>query len=178
MSYVGKIKIKKLNNKSLLLFNTDNSMIKFTLNNVYLKFGIEKYNNNHILNIYVDKHDNNEEYNKVIDIVGIESNVKNTQKSIVDSRRYNLEEKGYKSSLNDVKEYGKEITCIRTYMNHNAEILFPGAFCSAGVDANISGYKADIDITVKNVWITDNNFGIIIYTDKINLIKRVVNHST
>jgi hypothetical protein len=172
MNYTGKIKIKKLNNKSLLLFNTDNSIIKYTLNNVYLKFGIEKYNNNHILNIYIDKNDNNEEYNKVVDIVGIEANIKNTQKSIVDSRRYNIEGKGYKSLLTDVKEYGKDITCIRTYMNHNAEILFPGAFCSVGFDTNIAGYKADLEITVKNVWITDNNFGLIIYTDKINLTKK------
>jgi hypothetical protein len=172
MAYVGRIKIKRLSNKNLLLFNEDNTLIKFTLNNVFLKFGIEKYNNNHILNIYVNKNDDNNEYNKIIDIVGIESKVKNTQKSIIDSRRYNIEGKGYKSSLTDIKEYGKDITSVRTYMNHNAEILFPGAFCSVGFDSDISGYIADIEITVKNVWITDNNFGLIIYTDKIKLIKK------
>ena len=172
MSYTGKIKIKKLNKTSLLLFNSDSSMIKFTLSNVYLKFGIEKYNNTYILNIHVDKNDNNEEYNKVIDIVGIEGNVKNTQQSVIDSRRYNIEGKGYKSSLTDIKECGKEITSIRTYMNHNAEILFPGASLPIGFDSDISGYKADVDITVKNVWITDNNFGLIIYTDKVKLIKK------
>ena len=170
---LSKLQLKKLNKTNSMIFDGAGQLIKINLNNVFLKFGIEKYNSKHILNIYVDKNDNNEEYNKVIDIFNVGMKVKKLQNNGFEARRHNLEGKGYQSALTDITEFGKDITSIRTYLNYDAKISMKGSLGSLDFDTDISNYKSNVSLTIKTIWNTDNNFGLIIYTDEIILLNKI-----
>ena len=47
-----KLKLKKLKKNSFQLFDSDSKLINFNLENCYLKFGIENYNDKKISNIF------------------------------------------------------------------------------------------------------------------------------
>jgi hypothetical protein len=38
---------------------------------------------------------------------------------------------------------------------------------------DLTDYKANVELTIKTLWTTNNNFGIIIYTDEIKLLNKV-----
>lgn len=170
---LSKIKLKKLNKKASMIFDNRGNLIRMSLKNVFLKFGIENYNSKHILNICVDKNENNEEYNKIINIINIECKIKKFQNDIIESRKHNFDGKGFQSVITNLSEFGKDITTLRTYMNYDAKIITKGSLGYLDFSTDISNYKADVDITVKTVWNTDNNFGLIIYTDGIKLLNKV-----
>lgn len=171
-SHKKKIQIKK-HKDSCVIFSSKGEVINMDLKGVYLPHGIEKYNGKHILNIYADKNSDNDEHNKLVEIINTCSQVERLQDNEFDAKRYNIKGKGYISPLTEQEEYGKDTLAIRTYMNYNAKVSLPGAFGYLDFDTDITRYRADVNVTVKSIWTTDNNYGLIIYTNSINLLNRV-----
>jgi hypothetical protein len=161
------------------IFDENGKKIKFTLRNVYLKFGFENYNGNKILNILVNKDPNkkgdegNEEYNKLASIYNYVKSVENTGKDFIEAKRNNIEGKGFMTPLEDTNEYGHCFTKIRTYMSYSADIMMKGGFAPLEPATDITGYMADVDVEIKTMWKTNNNYGVTIYTTNVELIKRI-----
>ena len=179
--YKSKLICKKIPGNKGLLYNAKGKRMRFSLKNVFLKHGLENYNEHMILNIYVSKDvDSNEEYNKVIDMVNVTKNVKNMPKVDKFEKRFNLKGKTFTSPIKEEKDYGQDVFIIRTYLNHKGKILMDSHMGIVDVNYNVTDltdYKANVELTIKTLWTTNNNFGIIIYTDEIKLLNKVsTNH--
>jgi hypothetical protein len=169
------IKVKKTK-KNNIIFTSDSKTIMIELKNVYLKFGIEEYNGKNILNIYVDKESDdytNEDYNNIMDVCNYVKKVQKLGDDFMESRKLGLAGKGFQSPLKNIKEHGKKILSIRTYLDYNIDISLDGSFGSLESDYDMTGYKADVVINIKTLWTTDNNYGTIIYTSNVKLLKKV-----
>ena len=163
---------KKTNDKNYTLFNENNKEFNYTLKNVYLKFGIEKYNDNNILNIFFDKEksENNENYNSFSEICSIISKVSKITENKFDAVRYNCDGKGFQSPI---KNEDDQYTEIRTYLSKNVDIFYKDMLGSLNINVDISKSFANVDLCIKTLWITENNFGVIIYVKKIELLKKI-----
>ena len=170
-----RIFIKK-NGKNLTILNEKKKYIRLRLKDVFLKFGIEDYNKNKILNIYVNRENDsysNEDFNTIADVYNYVKSVAKLAKDPKYCAAYGLDGKGFSYPLKKKNENGVKIVNVRTYLARNVEISLKGRTGSLGTDFDISGYLADIDIVIKTLWKTNNNFGVIIYTENIELNKKI-----
>ena len=165
-----KLKLKKLKKNSFQLFDSDSKLINFNLENCYLKFGIENYNDKKILNIFIKKENTNENYNKIVSIINIVNKIKNLNKNDIANRKYDICEKGFQSPLKEITEFDKDILVIRTYLDYKCNISVKDILGNLSLDEDLSKKYANINIIIKNMWTTDNNYGIVIYTNNIELL--------
>ena len=70
------------------------------------------------------------------------------------------------------EKFGTNIIVLRTYLDYNYSIKMEGILGELEQNTNISNYYANINISIKTVWTTLNNYGLIIYTNDINLLKK------
>ena len=170
---LDRIMLKK-SGKNFLIFN-NGEVIKKTIKDVYLKFGIENYNENKILNIYVNKNNDkytNDEYNNVIDIYNHIKTISRFTKEPCNARKYKFDNKIFKYPLKKKTENGVNLVIIRSYLSHNVEIYTKDKK-KLDNNANIIGYMADVNIVIKTLWKTSTNIGVIIYTEVIKLKEKI-----
>ena len=165
-----KLKLKKIKKNNFHLFDNNNNLLLFNLENCYLKFGIENYNDNKILNIFIKKDNNNNNYNNIVTIINIINKVKNLNKNDIANRKYELEEKGFQSPLKEINELDQDILVLRTYLDYKCDISVKNILGNLNIDDDISKKNANIELIVKNMWTTNNNYGVIIYTKKIEIL--------
>ena len=180
-SKTNSIKLKKLNKCKYLILNTNNNSnkskkINITLNNVYLKFGIEKYNSNYILNIFANKNDTNDNYNKLVRIINIASKIKKINENTIKATKYNILNKEYKSPVIDNK-FDKDVIIIRTYLSHNCNINIANIFMPLDKSTDMSNYYANVNITVHTMWVTESTYGVTIYTNNIYLLHKKIDNN-
>jgi hypothetical protein len=166
------IKLKKLNKHKYLILNSKGKKFNITLTNVFLKFGIEEYNSNYILNIFIKKNDDNSNYNKLIKIINIISKIERLSNDELRAVRYNIHNKKYISPIIDNK-FDKNCVILRTYVDYNCAINIANIFMPLDKSTDISNYNSNINITVQTMWNTDTNYGVTIYTNKIFLLEKV-----
>lgn len=169
------VRIKK-SGKSYRIFNKKSNLIEIELKDVYFKFGIEDYKSKKVLNIYIDKHNDaysNDDYNNIADLCSYVANVKKLKDDVYEFRRLGLDGKGFQTPIKDIKEYGKDIISLRTYLDYNVDMCMKGVFGSLDPSTDIKGYRGDVTLFIKTLWTTNNNYGVIIYTKIIDLDRRV-----
>jgi hypothetical protein len=161
--------------KSYSILDKNNKPIEKKLKDVYLKFGIEDYNGNKILNIYIDRNNenySNDEANDVKDIYHYVKEVSKFTKDPFNAKRYKFEGKGFKYPLKKKEEDGVKLVIIRTYLSRNVDITIKNMIGTLDTSHDISGYMADVELTIKTLWSTSTDIGVIIYTDSIKLNKK------
>ena len=168
------INLKKTSNKNNFLIFNNNQIINLNLNNVFLKFGIEDYNKKKILNLFInmDNSVDNDNYNNKINLINIVNQIKNLKNDNLKSNIYNLSNKEFDNPIKIDEKFGTNIIVLRTYLDYNYSIKMEGILGELEQNTNISNYYANINISIKTVWTTHNNFGLIIYTNHINLLKK------
>jgi len=169
------INLKKTSNKNNFLIFNNNQIINLNLNNVFLKFGIEDYNKKKILNLFINMDDSidNDNYNTKIDLINIVNKIKELKNDNLKSNIYNLSNKEFDNPIKKIDEkFGTNVIVLRTYLDYNYSIKMDGILGELEQNTNISNYYANINISIKTVWTTHNNYGLIIYTNDINLLKK------
>jgi len=167
--------VKKIG-KNFLIYSRKGELIKKSLKDVYLKFGIEDYNKNKILNIYVNRNNEeytNEEYNNVIDIYNYIKEIALFTKEPCNITRYKFENKTFKYPLKKKREDGLNLIIIRTYLSRNVKIYMQDKRIDQNENIDIKGYKADIEIVIKTLWKTSTHIGVVIYTELIILKDKI-----
>jgi len=145
----------KNNNDSLFRLTSDNKDIYIKIENIYLPFNFQKYNNNYYINAEVSF----DEYDKIQIINIFESVVKNNAK---------IEDKNFVSII---KKRQKTYHIKLMLKRHGKEILIDK---EDDIDLErLSEYhrlKSIYDIVIKPeiLWELNGNYGIIFYLCKIN----------
>ena len=161
--------------KTFVILDNKQNPIRKKLKDVYFKFGIEEYNGNKILNIYINRNNenySNNEYNDVIDIYNYIKEVSKFAKDPFYAKRYKFEGKGFKYPLKKREEEGVKLVILRTYLSRNVEITMKDLAGTIDTNYNITGYIADVELTIKTLWTTSTDMGVIIYVDSILLKKK------
>lgn len=160
------LSFKKLKKDKFLIFD-NNESVKIKLNNCFIKFGIESYNSNKILNFTVNKNTSPEQYNNLTYIQNILNIINNLKEDVVDKSKYNINNKNFISPLKKTELTDINNLSFRTYLNHNINITNQSSPLSSCSD--IKNNFADITITLKNMWNTNDNFGVTVFTDIIQV---------
>ncbi len=157
--------------KNYGIVNKDNERISFEINNIRVPFGIEKYNNQQILNITIDPTKNNEHYNIFTILKNLDDDFCNFDKikSITVSNKdilLDIQNKKYYSNLK--KNNNNYI--IRTHILGLPNIctIINGKKFPVTID-DINKKNLNIKIEIGTFWITDENYGILLYAKEITL---------
>lgn len=152
---------RKLNESNI------NERATYTIYGAHLKFGVEKYNNNHILNAILYE-TNNSTYNIIVTLERIVNTFTNMGKHEVYAKKYNLENKTFFSFIknNTIDPQNKQFI-IRLYlkrgckiMNSNKEII---------PSDQIKNKYCNIEIEVGSLWSANNLYGLNVYATEIKL---------
>jgi hypothetical protein len=165
------IKINKLTissfNKNFMRCFINNDNLKLNLTNVYLPFGGEKYLDKIILNI---EFDNQNSHNNIISKLDTIDNKIIEKKYDADiSASHILNTRGYLKSF-------KESKCgyiQRTHLLKNTEIYIEkknGEKITMDY-TNLDKSYCDIEIQLKGIWLSENNYGLYWIVNKIKVLK-------
>jgi hypothetical protein len=137
-----------------LLYN--NKIINIHINNVLIPFGIEKFNDKIVLNIeLLDSNDNN---NIISKLESIENQIEKYFKN------HGLSKSLKKSKLGYIlrTHYMKSTECY--ILKKNGEKMMID-------ETNLINAECEIDLSIKGIWVNDNNYGMYIIINKIKVNK-------
>lgn len=165
------VAIHKLNittfNKNFMRCLINNENLKFNISNVYLPFGGEKYNDKIIINIELD---NQNVHNNIVSKLDTIDNKIIEKEYIADTQsQYILTTRGYMKSLKPSK-------CgyiQRTHLLKTSEIYIErknGEKINLDY-TNLEKSYCDIEIQLKGIWLTENNYGLYWIINSIKVIK-------
>lgn len=149
--------------KNYIIFNDIGKRVSLKLNKVNLPFGIESYNGKSILNIQIIPESSNEHYNLYSAIAGLEKQFSKIEKFVDKKITDDIDEKGYYPNMRD----DRVGNIIRTYI-----FTQPNVFSSLGkmTLADTKKVKANVEIELGSIWITENNYGILWYVKSIEIL--------
>lgn len=155
--------------KNYGIINKDNTRISFEINNIKAPFGVEKYNNQQILNIIIDPTKYNEHYNIFTTLKNLDDDLCKFDniKNIIGSNKdilLDIQNKKYYSNLkNNNNNY-----IIRTHILGlpNIYTMINGKKFPVTLD-DINKKNLNIKIEFGTFWITDDNYGILLYVKEI-----------
>jgi hypothetical protein len=132
------------------------NLIEINLKNVFIPFGTEKFNNKLILNI--ELLDSNETNNIISKIESIENEISNNFKNL------GLMKCSKKSKLGYL---------LRTHITNSTKCyILKKDDSKLYIDIiNTKNSECDIKLKIKGIWTTDNNYGLYITIDDININK-------
>lgn len=130
--------------------------INIIINNAFIPFGIEKYNDKIILN--VELLDNNDNNNIVSKLESLESEIKKYFKN------YGIMNTIKKSKLGHIirTHYLKSTECY--ILKKNGEKMMID-------ESNLQNAECNINLLIKGIWINDNNYGLYITVNSIKINK-------
>jgi len=149
--------------KNYIIFDKLGKRISLKLNKVNIPFGVESYNGKSILNIEIIPESSNDHYNLFSAISGLEKQFakidKFTDKKVIED----IEDKGYYQNMKN----SRTGNIIRTYI-----FTQPNVFSSLGkmTLADTKKVKANVEIELGSMWITENNYGILWYVKSIEIL--------
>jgi hypothetical protein len=158
--------------KNYGIVNKNNTRISFEIKNIKAPFGIEKYNNQQILNIIINPTKNNEHHNLFITLKNLDDdfckldkiqNIAVSNKDIL----LDLQNKKYYSNL---KKNNNDYI-IRTHIlgTPNIYTMINGKKFPVTTD-DIDKKNLNIKIEFGTFWVTDENYGILLYAKDIMLV--------
>jgi hypothetical protein len=153
--------------KNFYIIQKDNLNIEIRLDNVYLPFGSEKYNDKLIVNFELE--DNNNNNNIISKLLSLENNIKdgniifeNVNKNIILSK-----------GLSPIVKKSKLGHIIRTHLLKNTEIYIPKKNGEKMMidNSNLQYAYCDAIIDLKGIWLTENSFGFYLTIKSIRINK-------
>lgn len=165
------IKFFKTNSKNKLnyVITYKNNKITLNIKKITIPFGVEKYNNQSILNIEITPNNSNSHYN-------IYQNIKRLENKIRDLSEDKFCSNELKNDIID-KEYHKNIK-----KRENSYLIRTYLFGSPKIFRNIDGFEVDLSLenikkTISNVelelgilWINQEEYGLLWYIKKIEVL--------
>lgn len=146
-----------LKNKKFINILEETQQIKMTLNNVFLPFGTEKYNDKNIINLELEKLNNT--HNNYISIISsIEEKIKNKNIDLDINCLQHLTNKIFFPTLKTSKlgyllrTHLLSSTNIYILKKNNDKLIIDGS--------NLTNATCDISLLLKGIWITDANYGL------------------
>lgn len=165
------IKINKLTitsfNKNFMRCFINNENLKLLLTNVYLPFGGEKYNDKIIINIELD---NQNLHNNIISKLDtLDNKIIEKEYDADITSTHILNTRGYLKSL-------KQSKCgyiQRTHLLKNTEIYIEKKNGERIIFdyTNLEKSYCDIEIQLKGIWLTENNYGLYWVVNSIKVLK-------
>jgi hypothetical protein len=163
----------KNNDKDILNINTENINIfhvtkKFSnllyynkninihIDNIFIPFGIEKYNNKIILNIELIESNNNN--NIISKIDSIENQLEKHFKNIGLIKSLKKSKLGY-----ILRTHFMKLTECYILKKNEEKIIID--------ESNLQNTECEINLLIKGIWITENNYGLYIIINNIRVIK-------
>lgn len=130
--------------------------ITINIKNGFLPFGIEKFKDKIILNI--ELLDNNDNNNIISKLESIENEIQNNFKNM------GLLKSIKKSKLGHIirTHFQKSTECYILKKNEEKMIID---------ETNLTNTECDINLTIKGIWINDNNYGLYITLNNIKINK-------
>jgi hypothetical protein len=142
--------------------------IKIKLENVFIPFGVEKFNNKYILNLEFE----------------IKSNIHNNYISTLSNLESKIINKKYETEVNieSCLVNKKFLTSLKTsilghilraHISDSTEVYIlkkDSTHMSIDKD-NLKGTNVNIELTLKGIWINDDTYGFYWNTNKIQIIK-------
>lgn len=149
------INVVKCNKKFYNIFYNTN-LIEIDIKNVFIPFGIEKFNNKMILNI--ELLELNETNNIISKIESIENEISNNFTNLGLIRCIKKSKLGY---------------LLRTHITKSTECyILKKDNTKFNIDIiNIKNSECNIKLKIKGIWINENNYGLYITIDDININK-------
>lgn len=156
-----------LKNKKFVNIFCPLETIRIKLENVFIPFGVEKYNNKYILNLEFDK-----------------SNIHNNYISTLSNLENKIINKKYETEVNieSCLVNKKFISCLktsilghilRTHISDSTEVFILKKDSSKmPIDKeNLKGTNVNIELTLKGIWINDDIFGFYWNVNNVQIIK-------
>lgn len=147
-----------------------NERATYTIYGAHLKFGIEKYNNNNVLNPILYETNNNT-YNIIITLERIANTFISMGKHEVYSKKYNINDKIFFSFLkNNSTDIDKKQYIVRLYLKRGCKIM--NAQKEIIPNSEIKNKFCNIEIELGSLWVsaTTNLYGINIYATEITAL--------
>lgn len=151
--------------KNYGIVNKKNERIVISINNVYIPFGIERYNDRDLINIELNPQKNNQHYNLNVILSEFEKELKNTENLKDNYVLRDIEQKNFHSNI----KQNNQNFLIRTHI-----------FGTPDIYTNINGKKfpiidikkkhANMEIELLTLWITDDNYGILFNIKSVEII--------
>jgi hypothetical protein len=165
------IKLKcTLKNKKFIsiIDNLNGKIIKFKLENIFLPFGVELYNDKYIINLEFEK--TNNIHNNYISIINaLEKNILNNNFETEINVNSCIINKKFLTSIKD----SKLGYILRTHLIKTSEIFIlkkNGEKFYLDKE-NLKGVISDIEISLKGIWINDEAYGFYWNIDTIQIKK-------
>jgi hypothetical protein len=156
------MKKDKINYK---IINKYNDTIIFTIKNIYIPFGIEKYNDKNLLNLELNPEKYNEHYNANIFLMQLEKELIEKQ-NIKDINIINAIQN--KSFFSNVKKNNEKII-IRNYM-----IGMPDIYMKINNKKfqifDCKNKRGNVKIEIFTLWITLDKYGILFNIKEIEIL--------
>ena len=163
------IKCLPKNKKFISIILTHSSqIIKIKLNNIFIPFGVEKFNNKHILNLEFDKNINT--HNNYISVLSsVENKINNKTYDTEINVESILINKLFTTSLKE-SILGH---ILRTHITDSTEIfILKKDLSKMPIDKeNLKGTNVNIELTLKGMWVNDEKYGIYWNINNIQIIK-------
>lgn len=143
-------------------------IIKIKLNNIFIPFGLEKFNNKHILNLEFDKNINT--HNNYISVLtSLENKIINKTYETEINVESNLVNKSFTKSIKDsILGF-----ILRTHLSDSTEIfILKKDLSKMPIEKeNLKGTNVNIELTLKGLWINDEKYGLYWNVNNIQIIK-------
>lgn len=172
-----KIIFKKLKENNdianYLMLNENKKKPVIYLEKVYIPFGVEKYNGKSIVNIEINPKKNNIHYNYYSIITEFEEEFKKKDTITYKKLLTDIENKGYYPNIRESKS---------GYIIRSNIFTIPEIYCKiTGKDKtqsikqkmnikDINKVKANIELELGSLWVNQNNYGIMWYVKKIEVL--------
>lgn len=153
--------------KNYPITDINKNRLSFEIKNSKSTFGIEEYNKQKILNIIIDPNKNNEHYNLFVSLKKLEEEL--SKSKIKDTEIANeIENKKYYSILKYNANNNNYF--LRTYIlgTPNIYTIINGKKFSV-LESDIKNKNINLKLEFGTLWITDNDYGILIYLKDIIL---------
>jgi hypothetical protein len=157
-----------LKNKKFINVFCPLETIKIKLENVFIPFGIEKYNNKYILNIEFEKISNMHN-NYLSTLTNLENKIINKKYGTEVNIESVLVNKKFISSLKP-SILGN---ILRTHISDSTDVFILKKDSShMSIDKeNLKGTNINIELTLKGIWINDDTYGFYWNVGKTQIIK-------
>lgn len=156
-----------IGSKNFYVLQKDNLNIEIRLDNVYLPFGSEKYNDNIIVNFELENTNNNN--NILSKLGGLENNIKNGDIIFENINKNIILSKGQ----NSIIKKSKLGHIIRTHLLKNTEIyIIKKNGEKMFIDhTNLQNAYCDAILDLKGIWLNENSYGFYITIKSIKINK-------
>lgn len=162
----------KSKNRNLLSYIITNKLKKIEINleNIYIPFGIENFNDRSIVNIEINPKIDNYHYNIFAHINAFEKSIGDlhNSKNIGFGLKCDISNKGYYPNIRE----SKSGYIMRSYINTDAKIH--GMINNVNTQLSVQNIKqtiSNVKLELGILWINDNNFGILWHLKEIEIIK-------